>query len=378
MVRRMSPKAACFPRRLLGSWLAVASLLCHAGADNIYLTDGRSLTDVTVVSESIKEVSYREKGKTTDVKLPSDGVLRITFLPLPKAIDAAETMAADGNVEDAIDQLKTFAESVLDGSNKTVKQSWAPAHALYRAMELAGSIGDQKTVVALSDLLTSKIRDSRRTPIAFLTKAQAQRAIADAEGAKATAEALRALALEHGLSRRWTLEADLIVVMADSSLSLEKRREQLKGIVTSAGNEFRAVGNRARVFEAESWIEGSTKEFGKAIEIFQTVSGDASADGDTLAGAFAGLGDCLFQEAQSAEPSQKEGLLEDAVIAYLRVSLLYPEHSGYAAKATFFAGRVFETMQSEQSKLRARRMYKTVMDRYPQSDWAQQAKSARR
>ncbi len=379
------------PRRLvsfstLRSALARAScaafLLAMASsalrADTITMSDGKVISEVTIVSESVKEISYREKGKPTEVKVSSDNVLRVAFQPLPKALDAAEGMAQEGDVEGAIDQMKALAESVLDGSNKTIKQSWAPAYALYRCVELSASIGDYKRVVSFSDNLIGKAGDSRRAPLALLAKAQAQRYLDDQAAAKTTAEALRAYAQEHGLSRRWTLEADLIAAMSDTTLSEAKRRDALKAIAAAAGKEFPTVASRAMVYEGESWIGGQEKDFAKAIEIFKTAADDSGADDETRAGAFAGLGDCLFQEAQGASGADRQALLEDAAIAYLRVFVLYPERSGYAAKAGFFAGRVFETMEAETSKTRARRMYAQVADRYPGSNWASQAKAARR
>jgi hypothetical protein len=358
--------------------LVALVLAANAWADTIYLNDGKVLSDVTVLQESLKEVTFREKGKTVEQKVPADDVLRIGFQPLPKAIDVAESLAAEGSTVDAIDQLKTLAESVLDGSNKQVKQSWAAAHALHRAIELAGSIGDAKKVVELCDILAIKIPNSRRTPLALLAKAEAQRGLNDAAGAQQSLIALRGLAQNEGLSRRWTVEADLGEAQADANLNPDKRRARYKELAAAAGSEFPSVASRARVLEGESWLEGEKKNFDKAAEIFQIVADDPRADDATLAAAFTGLGDCLFQEAQAAAGEQKAGLLENAVLAYLRVVVLYREQAHYAAKAAFFAGRVFDAQGTDDGRLRARRMYAEVIERYPASNWATQAKSAGR
>ena len=62
---------------------------------------------------------------------------------------------------------------------------------------------------------------------------------------------------------------------------------------------------------------------------------------------------------------------------YLRVVVLYPGQSQYVAKSLFYAGLCFRQLadaaQDDESKARARRLLRRVIQDYPGSRWAKEA-----
>ena len=144
---------------------------------------------------------------------------------------------------------------------------------------------------------------------------------------------------------------------------------------TTAGSEYPVVRNRARVAEGESYIESNPKDFDKARAVFEEIADDPTADDATLAGAYTGLGDCLFQQAAKKVNAEEDAgdELRGALLNYLRVVVVYENQTRYVSKAMFFAGTVFKLMDDEASRAAAYKMYQALKTRYPASEWAQKA-----
>lgn len=350
-------------------------------ADVIHLTDGKSLEDVTVVDDTIKEVSYRDAGSSSTKTVSSDKVLRIEFEKVPRLISEAEGMVTDGAFFDAIDRMQLFVDGKLSGENRGDRQKWAVPLALYRIIELQLSLGELDDAVKACDKLIENAPESRFLPYAYLAKAEAQRYLGKESAALATLDEFRAKIDELGLSELWRLEAELAGVLTDPKLTGTKKRDRLIEIGSTAGSQYPVVRNRARVAEGESYIEGEKKDFAAARAVFEKITSDPKADDATLAGAYTGLGDCLFQ---SAVDEMKQGgaseNLAAAVKAYMRVVVSYKDQTRYVPKAMFFAARVFDFMESTDEvdyKARARKLYTAVLRDFPNSPWAAEAKKFR-
>jgi hypothetical protein len=360
--------------------LAGAVLSGAAAADRIHLTDGTVLSDVDVSNETLEGVVYRAKGKASDQTAKADQVMRVEYEKMPKLIDTAESEAADGNLEVAAFNFVEFVDTL--GDNKRDKQAWAPAYALYRAMQTNLAMSSKESTekaVALGNRLVAEAAESRYVPLALLLKASAQRDLGKPKDAVETIGNLRELVQTRSLSDMFRLEADLLEVEM-SDLKGQARRDKLVEIQGQAGTQFPLVKNRARVLEAETYFEGEQRDYAKARKIYEGVIKDPKADRTTLAGAYTGMGDCLFEEAVDASRGGADAskTLEDAAINYLRVAIVYEEQTRYVPKAMFQAGKSFDLMANDIAKSQARKMYGTVISRYPGSEWAEQARSARR
>ena len=362
------------PRRPL--FLSLAFSLAFASvvsADTITLVDGKTLENVTVVNETMKEVSFKQDGKSKTV--PSDSVVSVEYVKKPKLVDQADLSAREGDVNGAMDTLETYVGGLIEGKGKE-PMLWAPAYAMERLIQMAASLNDTDTVVLAADRLIKNAPESRYLPGAYLAKATALADDKKSAEALATIADLRKLVAGQALGQRWKLEADLAEVLADSSLAGAKRRARVIEISGLAGKDYPMVANRARVAEGESYTEGESKDFAKAKGVFQQIVADPKADKQTLAGAYTGLGDCILAQSIELQKANKDAnaSFQSAAEMYMRVVVLYPEEVRYRAKSMFLAGRAFEFQGDDLSKTRARQLYRSVIREFKASTWAGDAK----
>lgn len=347
-----------------------------ASADTIYLLDGKSLTDVRVEDETFKEISYKDGSKKKTVK--TDDVLRIEFSAKTPVVDRADTAAVDGQILNAIDDFNLYVEGLIS-SGKKPRYDWEPAYAMFRLVELNGIIGDVPALIKSADMLISneKTAESRFVPQAFLAKAEAQFQSGNGAAAQKTLKEFLNLIQGKSLSRRWQIEQKLASLLFDTSLKGKALRDKLDALSDQAGSEFPQVGNRADVAVGESLI--ASKKFEEAEEIFTSVIDSARADPRTLAAAYTGKGDCLFQRAvDTRDAKEKQDLIVSAATAYMRVVVVYKDQALYAPKAMFWAGRVFDESTAEGDKEKAQKLYNKVMREYRGTSWADEANAFRK
>jgi len=347
-----------------------------AHADVIYLLDGKSLDNVRIVDQTMKQISYREEGKNSNKTVDPDAVLKVEFTRKPEGVDAAETALDEGAILDAADLLEAYVGGILEGNATERRYPWAPAYAANLLIDLYISGGNHAGVIKNADRIIGKIPDSRYVPAAYLAKAEAQRLSGKGPAAIETLSKFRALIAAKALSKRWTLECDLAEILADAKLQGQAKRDRLIGLASEAGSAHPTVRNRARVAEGESYLEGQKKDFDSARKVFERIAADPKADRATLAGAYTGLGDCQFNEAveQSRSNQDHTANLDSALENYLRVVVSYKEQQRYVAKAMFFAGRAFDFKGDGESQSRAKYMYRRVVQRFGDSPWAGEAR----
>lgn len=353
--------------------LAAVLLPGIARPDTIMLADGKSLENVTIVTEGLKEVTFKQDGKSKTV--PSDTVVSVEFKKKPKLVDQADAAAAEGDIAGALSTFETYVGGLINGGGKETMQ-WALPYALQRLIDLNGSLGDGEAVVEAADLLIANARDSRYLPGAYLSKATVLYDTKKSKEALAVIAELRNVIETQTLGRRWELECDLAAALSDPSLGAAKRRQKVIEISGAAGKDYPMVANRAKVAEGESYIEGDSKDFAKASAVFQQIVSDPTSDAATLAGAYTGLGDCMFAKAIDIQKANQDATATflEAVESYMRVVILFPEQVRYRSKSMFWAGRALEFLGDDASRGRARTLYRTVIREYKESNWAVEAK----
>ncbi|QDU69723.1 tetratricopeptide repeat protein [Engelhardtia mirabilis] len=364
------------------SLAAAVTLLVAAqtvGADTITLVDGRKIADVTIQSEELAVVRYRQRNDREEV--PTHQVLRIEYDRLPQAIDEADALVAEGQVEQALVELGYYVDASLS-TNPDKRFPWGPAAAAKRAVEINASSNKLAATQAAASDLIARFPESRHVPDAYLAKAEAQVQSGDRESARATLTGLTELAKSRGLSDRYTLAAQVELAAIDGDRSGAKRIEALEQLEAQAGSTYPTVRDRALVAQGEVYLElanANPAERAAHLDSARTVFEQAlESDGAlpaTRAGATVGLGDCNFLPASVANDAAG---LQRAQMLYLRVVVLYGDEARYASKATFHAGSCFlqlaDLNQDEQAKARGRRMMREVQRRYPDSVWADEAK----
>ncbi len=363
------------PLRTGFTTLALALVAGPLAADTIYLLDGKSIEDVSVATETSKEIEYKEESKKRTVK--TDDVLRIEFSAKSQLVDRADTAAADGQLLDAIGDLELYVDGMGD---RAPRYKWEPAYALNRLVELYTQIGDAEGLIAAADKLIEKAPESRHVPTAFLAKAEAQNFTGKAKDAVQTLKAFKAVIQGQSLSQRWLLEQELASLVYDASVKGKTLRDRLDQISTKAGSQFPRVKNRAEVAIAESFVEADKDDsFAKAEPIFRDIVENPQADPGTLAAAYTGLGDCIFRRAVKENDAKKrDALMTEAVMAYMRVVVVYKDQNRYVPKAMFWAGRVFDESTEAEDKERAQKLYLRVMREFQGSEWATEASSFRK
>ncbi|MEM7517354.1 MAG: hypothetical protein AAF368_10580, partial [Planctomycetota bacterium] len=288
------------------AFVPVLALTCFgsvpAAADTIYKVDGSTIEDATIVTDGLLELVYKE-GRS-DKTLASDEILRIEFTKLPKEVDAAVTAIDEGQLNAAVGDLQVYLEEIEGG--KKEKRAFAPAYARHLLVELQRTLGKPAEVVAAADALIEKSADSRYLPGAYLAKANAQAQTGKGGDAVNTLKALEGVVSAKGLSNRWTLEAQLGQILHDGSLAPDKRRGRLGSIASTAGDKVPTVRNRALVARAESFMAEEKRD--EAETDFRAVAESGKADEATLAAAYTGIGDCMFEKASKLPGGSNEAV----------------------------------------------------------------------
>jgi hypothetical protein len=373
----MPVRSPWMARRTLLVALSLLSCL-PAQADTIRLIDGSSLKDVEVLADQLDGVTYRRKGRSSEERLDAERVLSIEREILPSTVEQAERLVERGAIQEGIALLERFAANPAEAQR--ARQDWAVAHALERALRLQLAQSELAAAIETANHLQAQAPQSRHVPSALLAKAEAQRALGDTAGAQATLDALRDLIVSRHLAARWSLELDLARLQGYLELPAPARRDRLEEIADQAGSSWPPVRNRARLLEAESFLEGSAPDCSKASELFERILAEPIADGDTLARAHAGLGDCQLHAAEQRLASGADATLDlrAALLSFMRVVVLYPEQRELAAKCMFLAAHACELLGDEASKADARRLIAALLQRHPGSKWAALAQESRK
>lgn len=355
---------------LLIAGLAAAPAL-PAAADTIHRTTGEPIEDCTVVEETLTSVIYTVEGRRGDERaVPSDTVLDVEYTKRPELVDEAETLFFDGDLQGAIDAFGDYLKETAEKVPR--REKWAPAYAARRTIEIYMTMGDMAGALKAADALIQRFPDSRFLPDAYLAKSEAQFWAQDLPAARQTLTAFQKVVEAKGLGDRWRLECRLGLLATDDKLTGDQRRAKLQEIVGDAGGEHPTVRNRALVAIGESHLQDGQYEPARAA--FTKVVEDPRSDPGTLAGAYSGLGDCLYET--GIAKNDKE-LVRQALMNYMRVVVNHKDQSRLAARAMFYAGRCFDNLGSDEDKDRAQKLYRAVMRDFPGSTWAEEAKNFR-
>lgn len=359
--------------RLSLALLAGSLLAAAPQADTIVPTEGAPITGVEIEEEGLDTVSYKDDGAIQTI--PSERVVSVRYERFPREIDQAETAALEGDLSGAAGILQDYLIEIRSGEKKE-KRKWAAPYASRRLLEFYKSMGAGSDVILAADKLIEHHSSSRYLPQAYLAKAEALADMNKLDKANETLTQFQTIIQRQGLSRRWKLECDLALILTDTSLAGSKQRTQLDEIIKRADKDYPVVKNRAALAKGESLVaeatEGVTANadlLGKAKTLFQRIAEDWSVEDEVKAGAFTGLGDCLFNErGNDSERLMKAGM------DYMRVVVSYKEHSRYVAKSMFYAARCFDQRGTQEDKSRARDLDRRLISEFPSSTWADEAK----
>jgi hypothetical protein len=348
-------------------------LVCALGpADKIRLTDGKTIDGVQIVSEGMKDVTYKE-GKS-ERSVPSETVLALEYEKRPPQLAEAEQLVGEDDPQGALATLEDFVAGALEKPASVAAFKWAPASAAWRAIEVRQRAGDLEGVVEAAAKFMGSFGESRFVPEVQLAKARAELGLARSAAAQKTLSDLTALIASKSLSKLWSLESRLLATRADERLKPAGRRAEFEKVLGEAG-EFPTTRFRAQVLVGESYLAealanaGGAKDLrAKAIEAFDRVIANEQAPRDAVAGAQAGRGESLFLLGADADDKAR---LQEAALSCLRVATLYRDQGAYVPKALFYAMRCFDLLPDPKRKAD---MWRELLGFYPSSAWALEAK----
>lgn len=359
-------------RTLLPALLAASALSATAMADTIYLTDGRTLSDLSIKVEGLAQIEYRGADRKQG-SVASDTVLFVEFSDKPQTLDRGDAAFAEDSVLDALADYENYLSGLKEPSRK---HPWARAYALSRIIEVHEIMGSHELVIEAADHLLDVEPNCRYVPYAVFTKAQAQYDSGKGASAPKTFAAFDKLIQQKQLSDRWSIASDLGKVLFNDSIKGSKREQQLKALSARAGIQYPVERNRAEVALGEALFNGKKRE--EAEKVFRAITKDPKADARTLAGAHTGLGVCLYEKGEpQADSNAGKQLLREAQLHFMRVVVSYKNEYRYVPQAMFFAGRCFQLIEGDPANEHATKLLTKVIRDYKGSTWAQEARGFR-
>jgi hypothetical protein len=250
-------------------------------------------------------------------------------------------------------------------------------NALFRIAQCHMMLGDNAQAVKVFRELLVQVPDTRFLPQAY--EGIIQGTFIE-KGAAGEAQIMRTIkSFEKSISKH-RLEKSWTYVPKYWALRLKDAKGQdisadAEALSREAASENPAIANKAKILIGFNLLQTDPV---KAKEFFETVRRKAGEkDYGIRAGAYAGLGLCIYKSGSEDDPSTfkkaREYLLRSVVL-----SDKYPEQveREVAVQAIFHAARCFFILKkaSPFNKRYAKDLYREIIERYPGSPWAEKAK----
>ena len=323
-----------------------------------------------VNSENYDKLHFSMKikgGKAAKQSMDISRVETVHYWPKPPAFTAAANLMGAGDYPAAIAKFQAVAK---DRSQR----SWARTYALMNIALMYEVDGNWSGSIQAWEKLAKDFPKSRYVPKAYIQVGMVHLNNGDAEAAKRSFARLGRLA---GLPQGQKIMAQYYMILikekqgeASGNQSLLRQAlSEYKALLgkTESDTELGEVAIRCRL--GIGTCLRLLGQYDEALAFFQKIA-DTAKDQAVLAGAFNGLGDCYFKKTK----------WKDALLAFLRVEILYDRSPEQTAHALFFSGKCFEFMHGatigEDSKLRAKQQYARCAARFPGTKLAQDAEEA--
>jgi len=355
--------------------LALAALALAAPAqDQIIKKDGTTLPKaggrpVKVLKETFSTIEYRMQDLPQTLKLPARDVDQIVYKRMPEDYRQGLQSMQDGYYQEAI---RDFRNAIEKGSG----YHWVEQNALFRIAQCHLLIGDNAQAVKVFRELLVQVPDTRFLPRAYEGIIQGTFTAKAAEGEAQIMKTIKSFEnaiKKHGLGKSW----DYVLRYWTLRLKDAKRQDisaEAEALSRDAASENPAIANKAKILIGFNLLQTDPA---KAKQFFETVRRQADAkDYGIRAGAYAGLGLCIYKSGSEDDPTTfqkaREYLLRSVVL-----SDKYPDQveREVTVRALFHAARCFFILRKASAfNIRyAKDLYKEIIDRYPGSPWAEKA-----
>ena len=338
--------------------------------DSIVLTDGRTLDEVRVLTETYKEVTFK-KG-SSDGRRDADKVLEVrhdlSSSKLERFLRAVEQMDKEGDFKLAA----VYFGDVLDDEDLLGDRrfGWVRQHARWRRIRCLNSLGDFRALAQEVDQLLAEVPDTFFYAPALLMKAEGLAVSGDKAGARGVDAQLEKEISAKGLPERWGREVELGQALIDDALKGAAKQRKLQGIAEKNATGYPTVANRARVEVGNAMVEAG--DFVNARSFFQSILDSGSAGAMTMASALSGLGDCAYQQGLAAsDPKKAKPYFEEAALAHLQVAAYYKEATRLRARSMFHAADSIYRAGGEDSRNEAQDIARKALAEFPNSPWTE-------
>ncbi|MBL8727809.1 MAG: hypothetical protein JNM25_05225 [Planctomycetes bacterium] len=365
--------------RLLPILFATALLAPFATSqkvnDVVVKKDGARVRGLEVTEFLLSGV--RAKRGSDDVEIPAHQVLAVEWSNLPDAYLVARAAMERGNFAHA-------AQMFGEAQNQTDRALVKVDAEFFLIKSAVAAIGADKnaaaTAAARAKAWLTANPNHWRTPEALLLAGRAERLAGTGGTAAATLRELDDRATREGFGAIWSARAKAelaLTLLADGKAGEARAAFQAAGsaVDTALGTpspddpELRALKTQARVGEGETYL--GDKDYDRAEQFFRSLT--TGNQPELVAAGYAGEGQAIFLAANDRPDEYRR-----AQVAFAKACVFDVTSGEASAKANYYLGRCLLALGPEREgdnfKVRANAYFATVVDGYPSSPWATEAK----
>lgn len=320
-------------KRKIIFWCLYSSFIASfAYGDRIYLKSGEIIEKVRVKEDGVQRVIYQKGGRRYQVR--SEEVERIDFQNAPRAL------------QEGMRKFKKYLFREAIRSLEKVRYARFKPYAKFYIAESYRLLGEfKKAIKTYKEVLEGKA--FRLTPIAQYQMGM----VYIYDGNPISARRVFRDMVEKSYPKYWKLMGYYGLGMAQlrrkrTSQALEAFSRVIQSIEKMPAKEkkkFSRLYQLARKGKGLVYVE--EKSYEKAKEILQSLLKESS-DEEVLAGCYIGLGRIYYRKAEERKQDPKNNYRR-ALLAFLRVSTLYPRFKLLYGEALYFAAQCYRKIGEE-------------------------------
>lgn len=331
-----------------------------AGRDTVLLKNRQPAAGLTVLREGYDKVEADRDGDgKADETFPADAVTNVTYHDAPMSFRQGAASFRLGRFKEAAEY---FSKAL---SEKDVRSFWLQQHANYFIGECRRQLA-QKNKKLLAEArqayerVIETVPDGRLVPFAIRGIGLCRMAEGKLDAARREFEKLSA---QDKFGKTWTLRAKLLLAQIHSKAGKHKEAQKLCDEVMKMTRAAHHADLRREATRTRADVLTAAGEYAKAREIFLQIARETDErDVKAKARLYNAIGDCFLGEKRTRE----------ALLAYLRVRVLYFKDRDELPRALYGAARCFTILRKSKE---ADELVTLLMKEHPDSPWT--AKAAR-
>jgi tetratricopeptide (TPR) repeat protein len=341
--------------------------------DQLVLVSGKILSVKKVTEETYKEVKFsldtgsegrKSADKVLEVRHNLSSALLNDYVAGLQAMDKGDFAPAVGLFEDALSEKRVVGKS---------RYAWVIQHALFNQARCMFALADFASVSKKVDQLLQQVPETFFYAPAIMLKAEAARLNENITSAKEAYGVLNSAVLDLGLPERWAREAELALLLMDTSVQGKDREIKLAGLAEKNADKYPTVASRANVEIGHAMVEA--EQLDKAERFFQRIAESGAADNLVLASAYSGLGDCWFRRGLNNEDLEAaKEQYRKATLNHLRVIVMHKDAVSLVPRSHYYASMALHRMNETLARTQSRQLASRLVRNYANSGWTKRLK----